>query len=128
MAHFARLDENNVVIQVIAAGDEYTVDENGVEDGRIGEAFYSNLLGGVWKQTSYNRRIRKNYASVGYTYNADIDAFVPPKPFVSWVLNNDTAQWEAPVAMPEDAYTGQPPKLYTWNEDTLSWIEIKTPV
>jgi hypothetical protein len=68
---------------------------------------------------------RKNYAGLGYTYNTDIDAFVPPKPFASWLLNETTAQWEAPVAMPEDAGTGEPPKRYSWDEATTSWVEVE---
>ena len=127
MAHFAKLDENNVVTQVIVIGNKDTADANGVEKEYIGAAFCERLFGGTWKQTSYNGNIRKNYAGIGYTYNADIDAFVPPKPFASWVLNNDTAQWEAPVPMPDDAGTGEPPKMYNWDEATTSWVEIERP-
>jgi len=127
MAHFAQLDENNVVIQVIAVGDEYTVDENGVEDGRIGEAFYSNLLGDVWKQTSYNARIRKNYAAIGYTYYEELDAFIPPKPYESWVLNTEKAEWEAPIPKPADKWVEVPGKeplfyMYLWEEENTRWI------
>ena len=127
MAHFAKLDENNVVTQVIVIGNKDTADANGVEKEYIGAAFCERLFGGTWKQTSYNGNIRKNYAVIGYTYIADIDAFVPPKPFASWVLNNDTAQWEAPVPMPDDAGTGEPPKMYNWDEATTSWVEIERP-
>jgi hypothetical protein len=123
MAHFAQLDGNNVVTQVIVVDNKDCSDATGVEKESIGIAFCERLLGGTWKQTSYNGTIRKNYAGIGYTYNADIDAFVPPKPFASWVLNNETAQWDAPVAMPEDAGTGDPPKRYSWNEATTSWVE-----
>jgi hypothetical protein len=126
MAHFAQLDENNVVLQVIVVDNKDTADANGVEKEHIGAAFCEKLLGGTWKQTSYNSNFRKNYAGIGYTYNADIDAFVPPKPYNSWVLNNTTAHWEAPVAMPEDAGTGEPPKRYTWNEETTNWVESET--
>ena len=125
MAHFAQIDGNNVVTQVIVVANKDTADANGVEKEYIGAAFCEKLFGGTWKQTSYNGTIRKNYAGIGYTYNADIDAFVPPKPFASWVLNNDTAQWEAPTPMPEDAGTGEPPKMYSWDEDTGSWIEMQ---
>ena len=125
MAHFAQLDENNVVTQVIVVDNKDTSDANGVEKESIGVAFCERLLGGTWKQTSYNANFRKNYAGIGYTYNAGIDAFVPPKPYNSWVLNNTTAQWEAPVAMPEDAGTGEPPKMYTWNEETTNWVEAE---
>ena len=125
MAHFAKI-ENNVVTQVIVVANKDTADANGVEKEYIGAAFCEKLFGGTWKQTSYNGNIRKNYAGIGYTYNADIDAFVPPKPFASWVLNNDTAQWEAPTPMPEDAGTGEPPKMYSWDEATTSWKEMET--
>ena len=125
MAHFAQLDENNVVTQVIVVGNQDTSDASGVEKEHIGAAFCERLFGGTWKQTSYNGNIRKNYAGIGYTYNADIDAFVPPKPFNSWILNTDLAQWEAPVAMPADAGTGEPPKMYSWDETTVNWIEVQ---
>jgi hypothetical protein len=125
MAHFCKLDENNVVTQVIVVANSDTADASGVEKERIGAAFCEKLLGGTWKQTSYNGSIRKNYAGLGYTYNADIDAFVPPKPYASWLLNESTAQWEAPVAMPEDAGTGEPPKRYSWDEATTSWVEVE---
>jgi hypothetical protein len=118
MAHFAQLDENNTVIQVIVVGNKDTSDANGVEKESIGIAFCERLFGGNWKQTSYNGKIRKNYAGIGYTYNADIDAFVPPKPYASWVLNTETANWDAPVPMPEDG------KMYSWDEATTSWIEM----
>jgi hypothetical protein len=123
MAHFTQLDANNVVTQVIVVANSDTADANGVEKEYIGAAFCEKLFGGTWKQTSYNGSIRKNYAGVGYTYNADIDAFVPPKPYASWLLNETTAQWEAPVAMPEDAGTGEPTKMYSWDEATTSWVE-----
>jgi len=125
MAHFAQLDENNVVTQVIVVGNKDTSDASGVEKEHIGAAFCERLFGGTWKQTSYNGNIRKNYAGIGYTYNADLDAFVPPKPFNSWILNTDLAQWEAPVAMPEDAGTGEPPKMYSWDEATTSWVAVE---
>ena len=117
MAHFAKI-ENNVVTQVIVVANKDTADANGVEKEYIGAAFCEKLFGGTWKQTSYNGTIRKNYAGIGYTYDADIDAFVPPKPYASWTLNNDTAQWEAPVPMPEGG-------TYSWDEDTGSWIEMQ---
>jgi hypothetical protein len=125
LAHFAKI-ENNVVTQVIVVANKDTADANGVEKEYIGAAFCEKLFGGTWKQTSYNGTIRKNYAGIGYTYNADIDAFVPPKPFASWTLNNETAQWEAPVPMPEDAGTGEPPKMYSWDEATTSWKETES--
>jgi hypothetical protein len=123
VAHFVKLDENNVVTEVHVVANRDTSDANGVEKEYIGQAFLEKLFGGNWKQTSYNGNIRKNYAGIGYTYNADIDAFVPPQPFASWLLNEETAQWEAPVAMPADAGTGEPPKMYSWDEATTSWVE-----
>ena len=131
MAHFAKLDENNVVTFVTVGRQE--------DDGKEAELFART--GDVYKQTSYNTRggvhytdgvpsedqtkaFRKNYAGLGYTYDAGRDAFIPPKPFASWVLNETTCLWDAPVAMPEDAGTGEPPKRYTWDEDTTSWVEV----
>ena len=129
MAHFAKLDENNLVINVNAVSNAELLDENGQESEAKGIAFLTAWSGGHknWKQTSYNGNIRKNYAGIGYTYREDIDAFVPPKPFASWVLNEETAQWEAPVAMPADAGTGEPPKMYSWDEATTSWTEVTQP-
>ena len=124
MAHFAKI-ENGVVTQVIVVDNKDTSDASGVEKEHIGAAFCERLFGGTWKQTSYNGNFRKNYAGIGFSYNAEIDAFVPPKPFNSWILNSDLAQWEAPVAMPEDAGTGDPPKMYSWDEATTSWVLIE---
>jgi len=125
MAHFCKLDENNVVTEVHVVANRDTADANGVEKEYIGQAFLEKLFGGTWKQTSYNGNIRKNYAGIGYTYREDIDAFVPPKPFASWLLNEETAQWEAPTPMPADAGTGEPPKMYWWDEATTSWVEVE---
>lgn len=116
MAHFAQL-ENNVVKQVIVVSNQDILDENGQESEQKGIDFCSNLLGGTWIQTSYNAKIRKNYAGVGYTYDEGRDAFIAPKPYASWVLDETTAQWKAPVDMPSDD------KRYTWNEATTSWDE-----
>ena len=115
MAHYAFLDENNIVTEVI-------VGKNEGEDGKSGEdweAHYGAFRRQVCKKTSYNGNIRKNYAGIGFKYDADLDAFIPPQPFASWVLNNDTAQWEAPVAMPDDG------KFYVWDEATTSWKEFE---
>ena len=117
MAHFARI-ENGVVTQVIVVDNKDTADVSGVEKEHIGAAFCERLFGGEWKQTSYNGNFRKNYAGIGYTYNADIDAFVPPKPFASWLLNEETAQWNAPVAMPEEG-------MWSWDEDAGQWVEVE---
>ena len=121
MAHFAQLDENNVVTQVIVVSNNELLDANGQEREELGVAFCQKLFGGNWKQTSYNHNFRKRYAGIGYTYNAELDAFVPPKPYPSWVLNTEEANWEAPTPMPSDAGLGTPPKIYFWNEETTSW-------
>jgi hypothetical protein len=125
MAHFAEIDSNNVVLRVIVVDNKDTSTPDGTEVESIGVAFCQRLFGGNWVKTSYNGNIRKNYAGIGYTYNAGLDAFVPPKPFASWVLNNDTALWDAPTPMPSDVGTGEPPKRYTWDEATTSWVEAE---
>lgn len=117
MAHYAQIDSNNIVTQVIVIDNKDTADANGVEKEYIGAAFCERLFGGTWKQTSYNGNIRKNYAGIGYAYNADIDAFVAPKPYASWTLDAN-AQWQAPTAMPTDG------KMYSWNEETQTWVEV----
>ena len=101
MAHFAKL-ENNVVTQVIVVSNQDILNEQGQESEEKGIAFCSNLLGGTWKQTSYNGNIRKNYAGIGYTYDEGRDAFIPPKPYNSWLLDENTCQWKAPVDYPTD--------------------------
>lgn len=118
MAHFAQI-ENNIVTKVIVVDNKDTSNAEGVEIEQIGIDFCSNLLGGTWVQTSYNGRIRKNYAGIGYSYNEALDAFIAPQPFPSWTLNNTTAQWNAPIPMPTDD------KKYLWDEATKSWIEVK---
>ena len=118
MAHFAQLNDENLVTQVIVVANQDTADKDGVENEAIGIEFCTNLLGGNWKQTSYNGRIRKNYAGIGYKYDATLDAFIPPQPFESWTLNEETAQWEAPTPYPDDG------KRYSWDEATTSWVEI----
>jgi hypothetical protein len=119
MAHYAQLDENNVVTQVIVIGNKDTADANGVEKEYIGAAYCERLFGGTWKQTSYNGNIRKNYAGIGYTYQADIDAFVAPKPYASWTLDAN-AQWQAPTPMPTDGTIENP---YIWDESTQTWVQ-----
>jgi hypothetical protein len=120
MAHFAQLDENNVVTQVIVVGNNELLDAHGQEREELGIAFCQKLFGGNWKQTSYNHNKRFRYAGIGYSYHADIDAFVPPKPYASWHLNNTTASWEAPTPAPDDG------KFYNWIEETQSWVEDGT--
>lgn len=117
MAHFAQL-ENNIVTNVIVVANQVILDENNNESEQKGIDFCSNLLGGTWLQTSYNGKIRKNFAGIGYTYDADLDAFIAPQPFASWTLNTTTAQWEAPIPYPTDN------NFYIWNEETLTWDAI----
>ena len=118
MAHFAKLDENNVVVQVIVVhNNELLID--GVESEVKGIEFCQSLLGGNWIQTSYNGTMRKNYAGIGYTYDATRDAFIPPKPFASWLLNETSCNWESPTPMPNEEG-----KFYSWNEEQLAWVEI----
>jgi len=121
MAHFAQLDENNVVLQVIV----------GVDEPHDGEAIYAETTGHVWKKTSYNTKgnqhllggtpFRKNYAGIGYTYDPDRDAFIEPKKYSSWVLDEETCLWVPPIPMPVDD------KFYVWVEEARRWIEY-TPV
>jgi len=118
MAHFAEIDQFGKVKRVIVVANSDTADASGVEKEHIGAAFCERLFGGTWKQTSYNGNFRKNYAGIGYDYNAGIDAFVPPQPYASWTLNNTTAQWQAPTPMPTDG------KRYSWDEATTSWKEM----
>jgi len=116
MAHFAKIDASNVVVSVIVVDNKDTADASGVEKEHIGAAFCERLFGGTWVQTSYNANFRKNYAGIGHTWDAARNAFIPPKPYPSWVLNEDTCQWQAPVAMPDDG------QRYVWDEATTSWV------
>lgn len=118
MAHFAELGMDNIVQRVIVVHNNELLDENGDEQESLGVAFCNGLFGGTWVQTSYNGNIRKNFAGVGHTYDSTRDAFIAPKPYPSWVLNEDTCRWEAPTPMPTDAPVGQ---TYRWDEDTTSW-------
>jgi hypothetical protein len=118
MAHFAQLDENSVVLQVIVVNNSECLDGNGIESEAVGVAFCQSLLGGNWKQTSYNGTIRKNYAGIGYTYDSGRDAFIPPKPYASWLLNETTCLWDSPIPYPTDG------KNYQWDEPTTSWVEM----
>jgi len=117
MAHFAKLNEQNIVMQVIVVANEELLD-NGTESAAKGIAFCQSLFGGDWIQTSYNGKIRKNYAGIGYTYDAGRDAFIPPKPYPSWTLVEETCNWTAPVLYPADG------KQYGWDETTTNWIEV----
>jgi hypothetical protein len=110
VAHYAFLNENNIVTEVITG-----IEETELIEGLDPEIWYGNFRGQACKRTSYNGNIRKNYAGIGFTYDAERDAFIPPKLFESWILNEDTAKWEAPTPYPTDGFT------YFWNEAELSW-------
>ncbi len=109
MAHWAEIDENNIVLRVtVGSNDE--LDE--------GYTWLIENLGGTWIQTSYNATIRKNFAGIGFTYDVERDAFIPPKPFDSWILDEDICQWSAPVAYPEDG------AVYDWDEELQEWVQV----
>jgi hypothetical protein len=112
MAHYAFLDENNIVTEVITG-----IDETELIEGLDTETWYGNFRGQTCKRTSYNNNYRKNYAGIGYTFDSVRDAFIPPKPYESWLLNEDTCLWESPVPRPEGE------GLWDWDEVTVSWIE-----
>lgn len=120
MAHFAEIDNKGIVQRVIVVDNLNILDESGNESEAVGAAFCNNLLGGIWKQTSYNANIRKNYAGIGYHYDEELDAFIPPKPFSKWILNEETAQWEAPIPMPEI----NEEEFYIWNDDLGEWQNV----
>ena len=122
MAHFAELNSDNIVLRVVVVANSDTATEDGTENESIGVLFCQKLFGGTWVQTSYNGNFRKNYAGVGSTYDSTRNAFYSPKPFNSWVLNESTCVWEAPVALPSDSGEGDPPKMYRWDEDSTSWV------
>lgn len=134
MAYFAKLNNNNIVEQVISINNAVITDANGVEQEQLGVDFINQLYktNEVWKKTSYNTRggkyfnsdntlgdqskaFRKNYAGIGYTYDSNRDAFISPKPYNSWILNESTCNWDAPVARPNDN------NMYKWNEEILNW-------
>ena len=119
MASFAKIGLSNKVIEILSVHNNELKDSNGVEQEVNGINFLTNLTGwAIWKQTSYNGNIRKNFAGIGYTYDEDRDAFIPPKPYNSWVLNETIWDWEAPTACPDDG------KRYEWDEDTTAWVEV----
>lgn len=106
MAHFAELNEDNVVLRVLVTDNEAPNE---------GHDWLLENLGGTWVKTSYNASIRKNFAGIGFTYDDELDAFIPPKKYPSWILNEDTCQWESPIPYPADGFT------YFWNEEELDW-------
>jgi hypothetical protein len=108
LSHFAEIDENGIVIRVL-------VGDNNDPSGDEGYSWLIENLGGRWIQTSYNRNFRKHFAGIGFTYDELLDAFIPPKPFESWLLDEDTCEWQAPIPYPTDGFT------YVWNEAELAW-------
>jgi hypothetical protein len=129
MAHFARIKNGVVDFVTVGRDDDENREDELAHDGYIYRRTSYNTRGGVHygsdgqPSADQSKAFRKNYAGLGYTYDAERDAFIAPKPFASWILNESTAQWEAPVAMPEDSGTGEPPKRYSWDEATTSWVE-----
>jgi hypothetical protein len=117
MAHFAQLNETNIVINVQVV-DNATIDNLPFPESEpVGIQFLNSLFDEEnWKQTSYNGRFRKNYAGIGFFYDADLDAFIPPKPYQSWLLDENTCQWQSPVPYPTDS------ENYIWNEPTVNWV------
>ena len=135
MAHFAKLDENNVVTQVIVVDNKDITDPHtGQEDEILGIAFCKKLLGGNWRQTSYNNNMRVRYAGIGYSYNAGLDAFVPPQPHASWTLDSETADWVSPLGAAPTLTDAEVEAMsfYRWDEDayqadnTTGWV-LETP-
>ena len=110
MAHWAEIDENNIVLRVL-------VGDNNDPNGDEGYQWIIDNLGGTWIKTSYNAKIRKNFAGIGYSYDEGRDAFIPPKPFDSWILSERSCTWDPPVPNPDDG------KLYAWDEESNSWIQ-----
>lgn len=110
MAHFAQIDENGLVKQVLVTDNDYPNE---------GYDWLVETFGGTWVQTSYNARIRKNFAAIGFTYDSERDAFIPSQPYTSWTLDETTCQWQPPVAYPTDD------KVYTWDEETTTWKEAE---
>ena len=120
MAHFAKLNDQGVVLDVNVVNNETINNLPFPESEPVGVAFLTEWSGGYtnWKQTSYNANFRKNYAGIGYTYDAVLDAFIAPKPYPSWLLNTETCRWVPPTPYPSDG------NVYTWDEETLSWVQV----
>lgn len=117
MAHFAEIGEDNIVLRVIVVSNDDCKDAEGNESEAVGAEFCRNLLGGTWKQTSYNGNMRARYAGVGYKYDSTRDVYLAPKPFVSWTLNEETTEWEAPVPRPTEGF-------WEWSEATMEWVSL----
>jgi hypothetical protein len=134
MAHFAQIDSNNIVTQVIVVADADTADAQGNHMESIGIAFCQRLIGGNWKQTSYNTQggvhtnggtpLRGNYAGIGYTYDTLHDVFYAPQPFSSWTISAPNWTWTPPVPYPTDVGTPEAPKRYNWDENNKTWVEV----
>jgi hypothetical protein len=122
MANFAEVNESNIVIQIVAINNSDIMD-NGVESEQKGITFCKTLWPNSkdWVQSSFSQRFRKNTAGIGYTYDKERDAFIPPKEYPSWILNEDTCRWEPPVP---SKYNGTDGKFYAWDEDIKDWVEI----
>ena len=119
MAHFAEINDQNIVQRVVVVANDVLLDENGVEQEALGVSFCEQLLGGSWKQTSYNSNFRKNFAGVGFSYDVARNAFLRPRPFVSWTLDEETCKWQPPVAYPSDN------NEYEWDEVNQAWSLIE---
>lgn len=120
MAHFAELNEDDIVLRIIVVDNENILNSNNVEEESIGVNFCKSLFGSDtrWVQTSYNNNFRKRYAGIDYTYSEEYDAFIPPKPYASWLFDESDLSWIPPVPYPNDG------KDYVWNEETTSWIQV----
>ena len=123
MAHFARVNQNWVVQEVIVVSNDVLLNEQGIECDWLGEQFCQQLFGThtKWIQTSYNGNKYKNFASIGYTFDPLRHAFIPPKSYPSWVLNKESCQWEAPAPCPDDG------GLYFWDEESGAWLSVANP-
>jgi hypothetical protein len=121
MAHFAELDENNIVKRVVVISNSNVLDNN-IETEHFGIEYCQMLFGPntIWKQSSYNGNIRKRHAGIGMIYNEELDAYISPQPYSSWTLNRDTTEWEPPIPYPESNT-----ETYTWNEDNQSWDQLE---
>ncbi len=118
MAHFAQIDDNAIALRVIVVSNNDCLDANGNESEAVGVAFCQNLFGGNWLQTSYHGNIRVRYAGVGYRYDSVRDAFIAPQPYLSWIFNEITLDWDPPIPYPTDG------KAYAWDESIQQWVEV----
>ena len=130
MAHFVRLDENNIVTEVIVVGNDKLINpETASEEESFGIAFCENLFGGRWIQTSYNNNFRKRYAGIGYSYDEVLDIFISPKPYPSWIFDNDSLDWISPIGNEPELTEEQRQNnsFYEWNENDQQWVLIEPP-